>query len=88
MPRKCLKEVRSEQILAAYATCITRYGLEGATQERIVEQAGIKRSIFLHYLGNQEEIIDALIEYVGKDLKTQTEELVSALPHNQRHLWC
>ena len=39
MPRKCLKEVRSEQILAAYATCITRYGLEGATQERIAEQA-------------------------------------------------
>ena len=84
MPRKSLKEVRSEQILAAYATCITRYGLEGATQERIAEQAGVKRSILRHYLGNREEMIDALIDHVGKDWKTQTEELVNALPHSQR----
>ena len=84
MPRTSLKEVRSEQILAAYASCITRYGLEGATQQRIAEQAGVKRSILRHYLGNREKMIDALIDYVGKDLKTQTEELINALPHNQR----
>ena len=84
MPRTSLKEVRSEQILAAYATCITRYGFEGATQERIAEQAGVKRSILRHYLGNREEMIGALIDHVGKDWKTQTEELVKALPHNQR----
>ncbi len=62
MPRKSLKEIRSEQILAAYATYITRYGLEGATQERIAEPAGVKRLIFRHYLGNREEMIDALID--------------------------
>ena len=84
MPRKSLKEVRSEQILAAYANCITRYGFEGATQERIAEQAGVKRSILRHYLGNREEMIGALIDHVGKDWKTQTEELVNALPHSRR----
>ena len=84
MPRTSLKEVRSEQILAAYSTCITRHGLEGATQERIAEQAGVKRSILRHYLGNREEMIDALIDHVGKDWKTQTEELVNALPHSRR----
>ena len=84
MPRTSLKEVRSEQILAAYATCITRYGFEGATQERIAEQAGVKRSILRHYLGNREEMIGALIDHVGQDWKTQTEELVNALPHSQR----
>ena len=84
MPRTSLKEVRSEQILAAYATCITRYGFEGATQERIAEQAGVKRSILRHYLGNREEMIGSLIDHVGQDWKTQTEELVNALPHSQR----
>ena len=84
MPRTSLKEVRSKQILAAYATCITRYGFEGATQERVAEQAGVKRSILRHYLGNREEMIGALIDHVGKDWKTQTEELVNALPHSQR----
>ena len=84
MPRKSLKEVRSEQILATYATCIARYGFEGATQERIAEQADVKRSILRHYLGNREEMIDALIDHVGKDWKTQTEELVNALPHSRR----
>ena len=84
MPRKSLKEVRSEQILVAYATCIARYGFEGATQERIAEQADVKRSILRHYLGNREEMIGALIDHVGKDWKTQTEELVNALPHNRR----
>ncbi len=84
MPRKSLKEVRSEQILAAYVTCIARYGFESATQERIAEQAGVKRSILRHYLGNREEIIDALIDHVEKDWKTQTQELVNALPHSRR----
>ncbi len=84
MPRPSMKEVRSEEILAAYAKCISRYGLEGATQEKIATEAGVKRSILRHYLGNREQMIGALIDYVDKQIENELEILQKALPDNQR----
>ncbi|KPD11332.1 TetR/AcrR family transcriptional regulator [Phaeobacter sp. 11ANDIMAR09] len=64
MPRPSLKDQRSEQILDAYLTCVARYGLDGATQERIATQAGVKRPLLRHYLGNKDEMIAALATHV------------------------
>lgn len=64
MSRPSLKGQRSEQILDAYLTCVARYGLDGATQERIATQAGVKRPLLRHYLGNKDEMIAALATHV------------------------
>ena len=64
MPRPSLKDQRSEEILDAYLTCVARFGLEGATQERIAAEAGVKRPLLRHYLGNREEMIVALTGHV------------------------
>jgi AcrR family transcriptional regulator len=64
MPRPSLKDQRSEQILDAYLTCVARYGLDGATQERIAAEAGVKRPLLRHYLGNKEGMVAALAEHV------------------------
>lgn len=64
MPRPSLKDQRSEQILDAYLTCVARFGLEGATQERIATEAGVKRPLLRHYLGNREDMIAALAAHV------------------------
>lgn len=84
MPRPSLKEVRSEQILVAYAKCIYQFGFEGATQEKIAKEAGVKRSIIRHYLGNREDMIDALIDYAEKKFDEEVGELMQSLPDQKR----
>ena len=82
MPRPSLKDQRSQEILDAYLTCVAHFGLDGATQERIAEEAGVKRPLLRHYLGNKDEMITALADYVvagfalsvdGLDGKTEIE---------------
>ena len=84
MPRPSLKDVRSAEILEAFASCVARFGLEGATQERIAETAGVKRTILRHYLGNRDDMIDALIDFVVNDFDAQCKALFDALPKTNR----
>ena len=84
MARPSLKDIRSEEILAAYAKCISRFGLDGATQQKIASEAGVQRSILRHYLGNREQMIGSLIDYVEKRIEFELELLVDALPASGR----
>ncbi|WP_271952836.1 TetR/AcrR family transcriptional regulator [Ruegeria faecimaris] len=79
MPRPSLKDQRSEQILDAYLTCVSRFGLEGATQERVATEAGVKRPILRHYLGNKDEMTGALISHVVDRFAQATTALRDAL---------
>ncbi|WP_170406863.1 TetR/AcrR family transcriptional regulator [Ruegeria arenilitoris] len=81
MPRPSLKDQRSQEILDAYLTCVARFGLEGATQERIAEEAGVKRPLLRHYLGNKDEMITALADYVGAGFAESLDGLRQALPN-------
>ena len=80
MPRPSLKDQRSQEILDAYLTCVARFGLDGATQERIAEEAGVKRPLLRHYLGNKDEMIAALAEYTLEGFAMSLDGLRHALP--------
>ncbi|MES0825410.1 TetR/AcrR family transcriptional regulator [Ruegeria sp. SCP11] len=82
MPRPSLKDQRSHEILDAYLTCVARFGLDGATQERIAEEASVKRPLLRHYLGNKDEMITALAEYVIAGFADSLEGLCQALPED------
>lgn len=84
MPRPSLKRQRSREILDAFVTCAARYGLEGATQERIAIEAGVKRTLLRHYLGNREDMIDALCAHVVGEFDALTEALGAALLESKR----
>lgn len=79
MPRPSLKDQRSLEILDAFVTCAARYGVEGATQERIASEAGVKRTLLRHYLGNRDDMIDALCAHVVEEFDALTVELGRAL---------
>ncbi|MDH2389657.1 TetR family transcriptional regulator [Streptomyces sp. HNM0663] len=79
MPRPSMRAQRSQEILAAYVRCVARFGLEGATQERIADEAGVKRPLLRHYLGNREQMIESLTRYVADRFTQETRELEIAL---------
>ncbi|WP_170335466.1 TetR/AcrR family transcriptional regulator [Ruegeria arenilitoris] len=80
MPRPSLKDQRSHEILDAYLTCVARFGLEGATQQRIAEVAGVKRPLLRHYLGNKDEMVSALAAHTIAGFADSLEGLRQALP--------
>mgnify|MGYP000633928405 CR=1 FL=1 len=79
MPRPSLKDERSHEILDAFLTCVARFGLEGATQERIAEEAGVKRTLLRHYLGNRDDMIRALMQFVIAGFSENTATLEQVL---------
>ena len=79
MPRPSLKDQRSREILDAFVSCAARYGIEGATQERIAIEAGVKRTLLRHYLGNRDDMVEALYIHVVGEFDVLTEMLDAAL---------
>ena len=82
MPRPSLKQQRSREILEAFVTCVARYGLEGATQDRIAEEAGVRRTLLRHYLGNRDDMVAALGTHVVARFDQLTDAFGEALHHS------
>ncbi|MGZ0173603.1 MAG: TetR/AcrR family transcriptional regulator [Planctomycetales bacterium] len=70
MGRPNLTEVRTSEILDAFEHCVARYGLEGSSLERVADEANMKRSILRHYIGNRDDLVNALAERVVTNFRT------------------
>lgn len=75
MARPSVKEERAETILLAFERCVSRYGVEGATLERIAQESGLHRSLLRHHVGNREALIECLIERCMGDEKKEMQWL-------------
>ena len=64
MGRPSLVAQRTAEILDAFERCVARFGMEGSSLEVIAAEAGMKRSILRHYVGNREQLVHALAERV------------------------
>lgn len=80
MPRPSLADVRTEEFLDAFMRCVARYGLDGSTLEKISDEAGAARPMLRHYLGNRDQMVDALFQHVLKKFEDKTELLFGSLP--------
>jgi len=76
MPRPSKKEERSLEILQAYERCIAMYGVEGATLQKIADEANIARPLLRHNIGNSNDLLDKAIERYLKRSTESTQELV------------
>lgn len=81
MGRRSLATERTEQILDAFGRCVARYGLEGSTLELIAEEAGMRRSILRHYIGNRDELIHALADRVINRFRSEFFEGLGYFAH-------
>ena len=84
MGRPDLTEKRTAEILDAFERCVGRFGLEGSTLERIAEEAGMKRSILRHYIGNRDALVVTLAKHVIAKYRSQLDELTKSLSADKR----
>ena len=84
MPRPSKKAERTEEILDAFERCVARFGVEGSTLERVAEEAGLQRSLLRHYVGNRDELLQALLDRFFAKSNRQTTSLFDALPTTNR----
>ena len=84
MARPSLKDVRTREILDAFVNCVAQYGLDGSTLERIAEEAGVRRTLLRHYLGNREEMVAKLLAHVIAKFEGMTDALIAELPEKDR----
>ena len=79
MGRPDLTETRTAEILDAFERCVGRFGLEGSSLERIAEEAGMKRSILRHYVGNRDDLVVALTDRVVAKYRQQLNDFANSI---------
>ncbi|MGB1250771.1 MAG: TetR/AcrR family transcriptional regulator [Candidatus Promineifilaceae bacterium] len=84
MGRKSLATERTSQILDAFETCIVRHGLEGATLQRIANEAGMRVSMIDHYIGKRDALVEAMTARFFKTYKRDTAAFLATLPVEDR----
>lgn len=84
MGRPDLTEVRTAEILDAFERCVAQYGLEGSSLERVAEEAGMKRSILRHYVGNRDDLINALGQRVIGKYRAAFDEFLASMSDRDR----
>ena len=53
MARPRVTAERREEILAAFARCVARDGVEGASLQQVADEAGLARGLLRHHLGQR-----------------------------------
>lgn len=81
------RDDRYVQVMQALIRCVARYGVEGASLAQIAEEAGLKRPLVRHHLGNREDMIAALQDYVFRGFSDQTEAMIAAAPPTGGSEW-
>lgn len=84
MARPDIKNKRREQILDAFETCVARYGVEGATLNKIAETAGLARPLVRHNVGNRDDLLNALVERFLHKSRDDMAALTAELPCENR----
>lgn len=79
MPRKSLVRERTAQILDAMERCVAAHGLGGTSLELVAQEAGVKRSILRHYVGNRDELVRAMATRLTERYRGELRALVRSL---------
>lgn len=84
MARPSKKAERTEEIIDAYERCVVRFGVEGATLQRVADECGLARPLLHHYVGNREDLLDALVARFAARGDADDAEIQRHLPTSDR----
>ncbi len=84
MPRPSLKAERRQEILNAIERVVIREGVNGATLEKIAEEAAMRRSLLRHNIGNREQLLTAFLDRFFEKSNTVVQQMLDYLPEQGR----
>jgi len=84
MPRPSLKAERTEEILNAIERVVIREGVNGITLEKIAEEAGMRRSLLRHNIGNREQLLEAFLDRFFHNSDQEVRKMFEYLPATGR----
>lgn len=67
-------------ILDAFERCIARYGLEGTALDQVAKEVGFRRGLVRHYLGNRDDMIEAMAKRAVARYHEQVDQMFAHLP--------
>ena len=68
-PRK--DDERRAQIMSAFETCVVRQGLGATSLEMVAAEAGLPRGLVRYFVGNRDQMVEALFERIVGRFETQ-----------------
>ncbi|MGC3939927.1 TetR/AcrR family transcriptional regulator [Roseobacter sp. EG26] len=77
------RDERYIQVMKGFVRCVARYGLDGASLSHIAKEARLTRPLIRHHVGNREDMITGLTDFVLKSFDDQTAAMVSCLPNER-----
>lgn len=84
MARPDMTEERTAQILDAFERCIVRSGLAGSSLEDVATEAGVKRSLIRHYVGNRDDLVRAMADRYAARYARDLEQLAACAAYDER----
>lgn len=84
MPRPSIKQQRRDEILDAFERCIVRYGLSGATLQKVADESGLARPLLRHNVGNREALLEAMLARLNTQYEEESRTLKRHLPPSDR----
>ncbi len=71
-------EERRLEILEAFGRCVARSGLEATTLEDVAQEAGLKRAMIRHHVGNRETLVREATEHLAAQYLSRAAEALDA----------
>ena len=59
------------EILRATVAVVAREGLAGVTFAKVADEAGLQRTLVLHYFGSRDQLLSAFIDHTMGDTGTE-----------------
>jgi AcrR family transcriptional regulator len=87
MARPSLKLERQRIILQAFTECIAIKGLNATTLDDIASRSQMRRSLLRHNVGNREELINQVAEYVSTEFETIWREQRKQYANDKSDKW-
>lgn len=82
--RPSLAKEREAEMLAAVEVCIREVGIAGLTTQLVAERSGYSRSHIRHYLGNKDELLQALVSHYTERYASSLDDLVRSAPEAEQ----
>ncbi|RNB84569.1 TetR/AcrR family transcriptional regulator [Brevibacillus fluminis] len=82
MPKLGMEEKRKADVIDAALTCISAYGIDGMTLERVAEFANCSKGVIAYYFKNKEnltiEAFKAFLAYYGKKIEYEIDRSMTS----------